>query len=859
MGIIPLAKGVNLKASIRMADENADINMLYADEVSHNFIIEVENIGTSNTTGASYEIIELDTDNDINFDRDFILSSGNKKALLDTIRPGEKREIQLGLGSKPIEVDRKEKKIGIKITSYDTQVLQTKYWDDIVSINYYKTRVPFRFRSQNPVQGVIKAPGGSTYYFKTQGSNNNYTYSTNVPWSNEDYIIAFLGASVDTGSETSYSLAINAQAPSNWDSIVGDNQFLNEPANDTETTATVLDMEINRTFMGYLHDGDIDYYRVNLGDTPPEPRQGEGELTVYFNANGGSNVIAQALDTGRTATRPADPNKEGHIFDNWYSDAELTTIYNFSTPVTETITLYAKWIVILEGSFTVTFDANGGSGTVSALTENFATTITIPSGNALIKLGYTFVGWNTEPDGTGTNYNAGISYMITSDITLYANWVLGITNVNEIASYLSTASEGSSPSKPFILPMSVALTESNWNNILNAIRSAGKWVELDLSACTHGGSTSGNGLRSNGTFSPGNGTNTNGVNYIVSLVLPNTAREILSGINSYYTYLINVSGSGIINIGNNAFNGCTSLTSISFPATTSIGSNAFNDCTNPISISFPALVTIGDSAFRGFSGLTSVSIPEATSLGNNAFKDCTNLTSVSFPKVTTIAEGSSGYPYNGVFRGCTSLTSVSIPNTASIGESTFEGCTNLTSVSFPNATSIGRGAFNNTGLITIIATSFPNVTSVGDSAFEGLTSLTSVNFPEAMSISNNAFRNCTNLTSVSFPKVTTIAEGSSGYPYNGVFRGCTNLSNVTLNMVSSIGSAAFADTGSGTLTITMPYSAPTVGSNMFSGISTAKNVTVRIPLGASGYNATWLDSFKGGNSNVTVTTQTYTP
>jgi hypothetical protein len=270
MGIIPLARGVNLKTTIRMANSGDNITMLYADGVAHNFIIEVENIGTTNTTGASYELIMYDSENDINFDRDFILHSGNVSGLLDTIRPGERRQIPLRLGSTLIDEDRRDKKIGIKITSWDTQILRTKVWEDIVSINYYKTRVPFRFRSERPVQGVIKSPDGNTFYFRTEGYPGNYTYSIDVPWSSEDYIIVFLGASADAGNETRYSLAINDIPPSNWGLLVGADLFLHEPENDNEATAPILNLESNRTFMGYLHDGDIDFYRIRLGTVPPD-------------------------------------------------------------------------------------------------------------------------------------------------------------------------------------------------------------------------------------------------------------------------------------------------------------------------------------------------------------------------------------------------------------------------------------------------------------------------------------------------------------------------------------------------------------------------------------------------------------
>lgn len=65
--------------------------------------------------------------------------------------------------------------------------------------------------------------------------------------------------------------------------------------------------------------------------------------TVTFNSNGGSEVAAQTVEEGETATEPADPTKDGYTFVGWCSDEELTTEYNFSTAVTADITLYAEW------------------------------------------------------------------------------------------------------------------------------------------------------------------------------------------------------------------------------------------------------------------------------------------------------------------------------------------------------------------------------------------------------------------------------------------------------------------------------------------------------------------------------------
>ncbi len=65
--------------------------------------------------------------------------------------------------------------------------------------------------------------------------------------------------------------------------------------------------------------------------------------TVTFNTNGGSAVPEQTVADGATATKPADPTKDGYTFEGWYQDATFATAFDFTTPITADITLYAKW------------------------------------------------------------------------------------------------------------------------------------------------------------------------------------------------------------------------------------------------------------------------------------------------------------------------------------------------------------------------------------------------------------------------------------------------------------------------------------------------------------------------------------
>lgn len=97
---------------------------------------------------------------------------------------------------------------------------------------------------------------------------------------------------------------------------------------------------------------------------------------------------------------------------------------------------------------TITFDANGGSGTVpTAITTYPKVAETIPS-NSLTRTGYTFDSWNTASDGSGTAYATGSTITPTADVTLYAQWKTTYVKPeiqNLLAFRTDDASGGASP------------------------------------------------------------------------------------------------------------------------------------------------------------------------------------------------------------------------------------------------------------------------------------------------------------------------------------------------------------------------------------------------------------------------------
>lgn len=99
--------------------------------------------------------------------------------------------------------------------------------------------------------------------------------------------------------------------------------------------------------------------------------------TVTFNSNGGSAVEKQIVASGSKATMPAIPTKAASpeatfTFAGWYSDAALTTAFDFETAITADLTLYAKWTATAivqptpEATYTVTITSGITNGTVSA-------------------------------------------------------------------------------------------------------------------------------------------------------------------------------------------------------------------------------------------------------------------------------------------------------------------------------------------------------------------------------------------------------------------------------------------------------------------------------------------------------------
>ena len=140
---------------------------------------------------------------------------------------------------------------------------------------------------------------------------------------------------------------------------------------------------------------------------------------IYAITNGGTFPE----NTEFSSNSLAAPTRDGYTFDSWYENADFTgdAVTNFAAEKT----YYAKW------NSTITFDANGGTGTMAVQTIGETDTFTTLTANGFTKTGYTFDGWNTAADGSGTSYaDQATEAGANGNITLYAQWTANTYTIN---------------------------------------------------------------------------------------------------------------------------------------------------------------------------------------------------------------------------------------------------------------------------------------------------------------------------------------------------------------------------------------------------------------------------------------------
>lgn len=185
----------------------------------------------------------------------------------------------------------------------------------------------------------------------------------------------------------------------------------------TQTVSCVLSFDFKLTWSGSY----AGTKSCTISYTIPK----KTSYSVKYNANGGSDApSSQTKWHGSTLTLRSDiPTRTGHTFEGWGTSASATTVaYAAGASYTsnKSITLYAIWTPY---TYSVKYNANGGSGAPSAQTKTYGVTLKL-SNTEPTRANHAFMGWGTSASATAVAYEPGANYSANDDITLYAIWEL---------------------------------------------------------------------------------------------------------------------------------------------------------------------------------------------------------------------------------------------------------------------------------------------------------------------------------------------------------------------------------------------------------------------------------------------------
>lgn len=271
------------------------------------------------------------------------------------------------------------------------------------------TRTGYTFQGWNTLVG-----GGGTAY--------NASDSFTMPNSNSTLYAQW--------TANSYVLAYNTQGGSTAPSSS------NKSYNSTVTVSSSTPTRTGFTFAGwntvaagtgttYLPSGTFSMPDANV---TLYSQWTKTAFTLYYNTNGGQGVFSsQPVKYGESVTVDSTaPTKTGYTFSGWNTAADgsgfdYSPRMTFTLNVEANVTLFAKWTAI---SYSLAYNANGGSGAPSGGSYNFGATVTTASKGSMALSGYRFIGWNDRADGTGTTYLEGATFsMPAENVILYAQWI----------------------------------------------------------------------------------------------------------------------------------------------------------------------------------------------------------------------------------------------------------------------------------------------------------------------------------------------------------------------------------------------------------------------------------------------------
>ena len=216
-----------------------------------------------------------------------------------------------------------------------------------------------------------------------------------------------------------------------------------------EPRGEIVDVFYNELFLAVSHrdynEGNVivnfkDYATYDTGYNIPNGQktvlsfvvQQTGEAKLYVN---GEQVWSVSSGKDYSSLIPLSWYKQisvGRGTDGWSTfTGNIGNVYLYKTAVSDgnrvalEQSLGTKFGITMAGGFTVAYDSNGGTGVQTDSTSYPSNaTVTVKDQGTMAKSGYTFSGWNTLANGTGTAYSPAATFNILANTTLYAQWTL---------------------------------------------------------------------------------------------------------------------------------------------------------------------------------------------------------------------------------------------------------------------------------------------------------------------------------------------------------------------------------------------------------------------------------------------------
>lgn len=311
---------------------------------------------------------------------------------------------------------------------------------------------------QNKVNFYLGTVDNGTLLDSVDVSNNTATLQVSLndeKWTvGQHTITAEYGGSMtlksESGTATLTVMAIQLSAPGNphwdntttpgravWDAVENADSYSVQLYRDGATEGTPVSVEEGTAHNFNITEAGTYFFKVQAigtGNYSDSVDAGSGNLTFYsvsFETNGGSNITSQVVVQDGKAAEPEAPTKTGYDFKGWYSDSELTKLYDFAnSAITDNTFLYAKWEPSV---YKVTLIPNGGtinSGNIENYT--YGEGATLPTADDMTYTGHTFMGWYENSDFSGDPVTE-ISATDTGAKTYYAEWLSADAGVTEVS------------------------------------------------------------------------------------------------------------------------------------------------------------------------------------------------------------------------------------------------------------------------------------------------------------------------------------------------------------------------------------------------------------------------------------------